>query len=439
VIDQLTVFLDTNIMLHYPPLSQVDWCGLCNARSVRIAICLTVVHELDAKKSDARLAPRAERAIKEIREAYKGGQPLRDGVTLTIVNQELRVADFPTTLSPDSADDRIVHFAMQFRANNPGQSVAVMTEDFGMELRCEAHGVSVLRMDTSLRLENPTDELSRKYKQAVGELNAIKNRLPDLSILLASNGNAPNSDEPFRVELFPKWEAFEVPTELAKVRQKYPKRKVANQAMGLPALAMGSFVSEEDWGRYNRELDDFYFSSEMYLQHLNKWGEQNDRTFSFDLWVNNSGSTPAEDIDLFLMLPPVFRWVADVTTEAAKPLLRPALPEPPERPKSRLLGSLNYRFPHITPITEQFERILSERDRDTVEVLTQGEKGFCIHGKLRRVKHGQSQKVGSFLALFGSWDDIRPFEAEYKLSASELPDRVTGKIPFIVRAKPTQG
>src|SRR4051812_40650440 len=107
--DCVHVFPDTNVFLHFPPLSQIDWCKLADAKTVHLVVCLQVIHELDDKKSDSRLGQRADRAIKEIREGHRTGQSLRNGVTLSIFNQELRYADFPTTLSPDSADDRIVH------------------------------------------------------------------------------------------------------------------------------------------------------------------------------------------------------------------------------------------------------------------------------------------------------------------------------------------
>ena len=77
-------------------LSQIDWRTLCDSTSVQLVICLQVIHELDAKKSDSRLADRAVRAIKEIRGASDTGQPLRDGVTLSIFN----AGHFARTTSP---------------------------------------------------------------------------------------------------------------------------------------------------------------------------------------------------------------------------------------------------------------------------------------------------------------------------------------------------
>lgn len=86
----------------------------------------------------------------------------------------------------------------------------------------------------------------------------------------------------------------------------------------------------------------------------------------------------------------------------------------------------------------RFERTWAERHRDVVEVCHDGNQGFCIHGELRRVKHGRVRKVGAFLPgcawLMGRHQTIR---GEYTRSASELADRVSGKVPFVVRARTT--
>ena len=62
------LFPDTNALLHYPQIKDVDWTSVAGATRVTLVICLQVVQELDDKKDDPRLRSRAERAIKEIRQ-----------------------------------------------------------------------------------------------------------------------------------------------------------------------------------------------------------------------------------------------------------------------------------------------------------------------------------------------------------------------------------
>ena len=189
--DSTHLFLDTNTLLHYPPIKDVDWRAVCGCATVRLVLCLQVIHELDGKKDDPRLGNRASRAIKDIKAVRSAGGSLREGVTLVVFNYEIRAADFPATLSPDSKDDRIVHSVRKYLDEYPGVRAAVYTEDMGMSLRCEANGLAVVEPDPARRLENPQDEQTKKYRQAMSELNSLKNRLPAFSIRAVPAGTDP--------------------------------------------------------------------------------------------------------------------------------------------------------------------------------------------------------------------------------------------------------
>jgi hypothetical protein len=373
-------------------------------------------------------------ATKAIRSA---GRAVRDGVTLEVFNHEIRAADVPTSLSLDSKDDRIVHSVKKYLEEHAGARVAVYTEDMGMSLRCEANGVAVAEPDPQRRLENPQDELTKKYRQAVSELNAIKNRLPSLTLQVANGGRPPQEGRPFTIELAPKWQPHDVPAELLKVHQAHPKHSQASSLhrTGLPSMMFEKTVSSDDWKRYNSQLDYFYMMYEAYFGQLDAWGECSDRIFNFDLFLTNSGNCPAEDMDVFLILPPPLKLVARVGSEQAKAFMRPVPPAPPERPKPRPLLPESYHadFPAVRPIAAQIAEAIANRDRDTVEVQNNGNRGFCIHAKIRRLKHGEQHRIGTFLAFIASWDDVKPFEAEFTISAAELPTKATGKIPIVIK------
>lgn len=64
---QVVLFIDTNILLHFKPLKEIDWLEVTGAKAVRLVICLEVIKELDKHKRNTRLQKRAERAIRESR------------------------------------------------------------------------------------------------------------------------------------------------------------------------------------------------------------------------------------------------------------------------------------------------------------------------------------------------------------------------------------
>ena len=116
--DHLFLFPDTNGLLHYPSLTDVDWLTICDAKRVTLVFCMQVIHELDEKKDDPRLAGRAERVIREINRIRKSGDMVRHNVSLAIFNQELRADEFTDSLSPDSGDDRIVHLVQEIHPDD---------------------------------------------------------------------------------------------------------------------------------------------------------------------------------------------------------------------------------------------------------------------------------------------------------------------------------
>ena len=66
----MTFFVDTNILLHYVPLDQVDWNEVCGTNSVTILIAPIVIEELDKQKrnSNAKISKRAKTVVKRIGE-----------------------------------------------------------------------------------------------------------------------------------------------------------------------------------------------------------------------------------------------------------------------------------------------------------------------------------------------------------------------------------
>ena len=138
MINEIFAFVDTNILLHFKPLVEIDWCTLLSAKSVTLVLCLPVIQELDHKKYDSRLGDRASRALKEIDEYDTAVKPLKPGVHLEIYNEELRHDEFRGSLSPDSPDDRIVHLVKKYKEAHVGRAVCVVAADFGIKKRCQA-------------------------------------------------------------------------------------------------------------------------------------------------------------------------------------------------------------------------------------------------------------------------------------------------------------
>ena len=437
--DEIHAFTDTNVFLHFKPLPEIDWCKLLDAKSIKLVVCLPVIDELDKQKSDSRLSDRAKRALRQIEEHENAGRPLRPGVNLEIYNEPLRSDEFPAGVIPESQDDRIVHMARKYAESHPDLKVCIITDDTGMRLRCRAGGVEAQRMEESDRLENPGDERDKKLKQALNELATYKNRLPKLSITLYPLGQDPREEKPFSCTLTDDWIDLNVEAEVAKQRKLHPKhadRKSSPFGMGTTGI-FGSSITPEQWEKYDRDVDSYLVMYEYHVIHTNTWGGNLARTIRFNILLEKKGNVPATDIDLFLVMPKKIAWITQVIGWDARLFRSQQPPDPPKPPSPEFataiarLGSYSDFAGQMFPSSRDISPIPNP-DHPKIRVTLQPEHGHFIHAKLTRLKHGQGIVLGSFLAVVGSWEDVSPFEVEYTISTSELPEKLDGKIPMLV-------
>src|SRR5205809_2100739 len=91
--EEIAVFPDTNVFLHYRPLSELDWCSMAQARSVRVQIAPVVMRELEERKvlhPIKRIRERADRALQMLFRFSQAGAPcqMREGVLLDFLIHE---------------------------------------------------------------------------------------------------------------------------------------------------------------------------------------------------------------------------------------------------------------------------------------------------------------------------------------------------------------
>ena len=83
-VTKVDIFPDTNLFLHYRPLSEIDWCSLLQSNAVEIEIAPVVTRELEEQKTlnpSRKLRDRAATALTLLHK-YLAKPQVRDGVTL---------------------------------------------------------------------------------------------------------------------------------------------------------------------------------------------------------------------------------------------------------------------------------------------------------------------------------------------------------------------
>jgi hypothetical protein len=426
-IDQVTVFPDTNILLHFKPLADIDWVAVCRAKLVKLVICLEVIDELDDKKRDSRLSDRAKRAIKDIQELR--GKEFRPAVTLEVYNH-------PAGTAPHGYDERILRSVQGYLATHPEDLPAVVvTDDYGMGLRCEAHGVSVLRLPDDHRLELPQEEQTRKLRQAQAELMALKNRLPDLVIRMVAKEDYPAADD--CPELRPSDEM-----EMLDVQRMLDAEQALYRKLGQPAHPLiGINVEKILYGpgqiqRYNAALDDYLERYEKYLREYNEWVQQRGVLYDFDLYLTNQGSSPANQIEVEIIFPAHVHRLLHVGHAQDAFGQPPTRPKPPKEPSpATLVGLPDFEWLKDMGRSSGYDIRLPDPFAPSVEILNLGDhmedmSGAVLRCHLRELMHTKDEKIGSFSLVFSKGTGVKPFQASYSVLAAELPDKVERQLLF---------
>lgn len=415
-----TLFLDTNCLLHYPPLSQIDWRKLAGAKTVKLCICMIVAHELDKKKNDPLLRDRANGAIKELSRMNRAKGAVRDNVTLEILVGELRREDFPHGYSPDSSDDAILVHALQYGDEHVEEKIAIVSEDLGMEVKCVAHGFAILRPDTIAgRLPNPADAKTKEHRQALAELERLKNKLPNLRVLVSMPKKPPPSSAL----------RFEPPAQLpfrdidSEVGAAEAKRRVYS---GRTKGEITGRVPHEEYIRYDSEFDQYVADFRAYLLKVNQQAEHRARSFCAMFSLENTGGAPAEDVDVDLNFPPGITieriGESSILLQEPRP---PSLPGAnPQLSYGNLLGSLGaIGQPPVANVPKSSDQV-GFRIR----------KGFAYQASwhIDRLKHGYHRNMFVVRIVFRDRQAVKSFHVDYTCSAGNHPDKKMGRVDFIV-------
>lgn len=119
---KIIVFPDTNLLLHYRSLNEIDWCTLLHCSTVEIEIAPVVARELEKQKTlnpSKKLRDRAATAPKLLHKHIANPQ-VRDGIMLQFLIKE-PTAEFATSRGPNLQleDDRLIRTFFLYRDENP--------------------------------------------------------------------------------------------------------------------------------------------------------------------------------------------------------------------------------------------------------------------------------------------------------------------------------
>lgn len=265
----LALFLDTNILLHYHPLTDADWPAITGAAMVKLVICLPVIHELDHLKDDPAIGGRAWEALQLIWDKQDGPVGVTDNASLFVYVWP----DVNALQSSRDGDASIVRCVMDYANAFPDERVAIVSEDYGMLLRCQTCDIPALRPDSGLdRRLSPGKQASDKGKRPDIEIKVVP-----ASASFDHKGPIKHSDTP-RI----------IPREMGPILS------------GFRDAVQGNY--------FTRGMDEV---NGKYLQRLESWlqteaiiEDESARTVHFDVVMKNSGLAPAFNLEFWISCEP---------------------------------------------------------------------------------------------------------------------------------------
>lgn len=332
------IFVDTNQVLHFVSLEQIDWCALTGCTHCTLVIAPILLRELERKKifsPSAALKARAARSIDFLVAKMQHPDPilLRSNVTLAFAEREPTIDFTANGLSREVDDDHYIASALERHATS-GVRTLIASADGGMALKVRSRPIEILRLPETLRLPDEVDAQQKELREAKREIALLKSRVPKLRLEFPDGSAHRQVRNARSIDLG-------VPT-LAEIRAAHPVLPVLGESLrpvaeGLSSIQsfrdiMGS-PSAERIKRYNTALEEYYRRYKRYLSDLAAWTETFRLTCRIDLVLQNRGSATATNVDVTLRFP--------ATVSIIGLHERDKDPEPPEAPtKLNTMGSL---------------------------------------------------------------------------------------------------
>ncbi len=422
-----TIFIDTNLFLHYHFPDQIDWPALVGASDVELVVAPVVMRELDRHKyvgHSPKLRKRAASVVERLDKYLDADSPpeLRPGVTLRYEVREPQFDPDVSGLSRDSQDDQLVASVLAFRATCPNGRVLVATADIGLKHKARARQIEVVRPPDDRRLADEPDANERRVQELEKELREWRQRTPTLALGFAVGSSPARYVLPQPV-VSP---AEETARRLAEVRREHPHMRSPSAAPGfsaiMVALAETHGISEQAITAYNTSLDRFYWDYERYLDALAEHENLRGRTLRLSLQLRNEGTAPAEDIDVFMHFPPGCRVVEEGDLPA-----RPAPPEPPRR----LQGRFDFASRPVTGLGASFFDPPALKLPDPLQIHRKS-NGDEVRFHVERLKQQLAEVIDPLYVIFDSFAGASSFGIEYRINAANLPREQPGRLDVVV-------
>ena len=323
------LFADTNLLLHYQPLHQIDWSKLGDFDQIEVIVCRTVQREIDRLKDgrDGRRSDRARKAASTFLEiAQLGSQEQRTAsphVTLNLDETSRPKQDLDNLLDYSQNDDRIIGHLAQFREDNPFADVRLLTRDSGLVLTARNLSLPCEVPPDDWLLRPEPDDRDRKIQELTRQLGELQAQEPAFQFSCDQQSDARPGHVEIAYEAFRPLDQTERVQVLQRLQNLYPPTVVKKDRLSAKAISYYEERGYLEWIAQCRELLD-----------LVNFAVQFEHCPELTVRIQNNGSRPATSALVEIRVTGTFGLTAPMS-ELKEIGLAPvaARPIPPEQPQ----------------------------------------------------------------------------------------------------------
>lgn len=442
------VYIDTNIFLHYQPFDQIDWLKIVKSDSVVLVIPPVTIRELNYyKDSQSRvyIKKRASEAIRRLTGLFDSSQNTKLGENISVIFEDRDpLIDFAANhLSPIIQDDQLIANMIMDRQESPGDHLILITSDLGLTLSAKAgrHGIDTKRLPENLRLPDEPDQSENKIKQLEQQVHELSTKVPKLS--LSYEDGTKHAEFTLSKDIV--ISQSDIEQKITELKDKYPKRENSN-SLDKPSSLETKFsslellktqsvlgtISKDEINRYNKEVESYLTSYSAYLLQSIEYENIKRRSIHLNITLANDGTTPAEDIDVYIHFPDGFKLLEGQDLPPS-----PQSPPPPTPPMTELEKmseflneKLVYDLPSLGRISNHIAPSVPPPNVLGPNIKRTG--SYDVHFHIQRVKHNMLIPFNPLFIIFDSFDAARSFTIEYEILAANLPDKVTGNLHVVI-------
>ena len=427
--NEVHVFPDVNVLLHFPAFDGLDWKTMCNASSVVIHITQPLLTELNKVKDTGttkRVRKRAAAVQKQIKEflAADGlSKEIKPGIRVMLESRSPKTSEFPS-LNPAVSDDILIASLLTF-CNETNNEAILATDDDGLALIIKAResNIRVVEPPENARLAAELDSDEKENIEIRRRLSKFENARPKLDITFTTGDDALHIT-------YPKASSDkEISQAIAKLRREHPRLQNPRDPLDYRQMALARIIASyqgssgtlddpEAIASYNSELEGFFTDYET-VYRANKLVEA--RMFELNIQIGNIGAVPAEDVLVNLHFPNGFK----LFERDDDPEFLTDLPNPPRRPGDKrgdlhqIYNMANIGLDKIHALNSSSPS-LSIRETNSYEVAWQ----------IPKLRQEFVSSIDPIVLLYD--DEPFSFSIDYRMVADNLPESVSGKLHVIV-------